>query len=445
MRKIALRAALVMVLSLMMVGPVLADSVAVTPYLFSGYKPFKLAPNQSGDLTFNVAVATWQNGKLFYVPSIKVEVTSGGAVYDSTFGTGAGQVTFKIPSTAGSTITFTTGIWTRTLTSEFENGVLAIKDADNNNTYVESYLRSDGTLTLEYFRQAMMIFSPGDKQAPVLGRVSYNATVGLSGAPLLPMAPADDYPRFWRIVPDAYPNSSVWVDATYNGTTYTATATVTNPDGPYNDLVYHLQGTFNESEQSFFAFHLSATGEVDMTATGGPNADQTQMVGTFTWSDGSQWTFTGQPWFIDLRDGYGGGAEDHFGGGGVISLLPLPAAVSAGLNTAKSQGSEFSMNRVLAYSTPYAAAGPLQVVWTNPDGTSTTNLCYLGASGTFSNGITYTGALGENYGAAYFDLRLNLPAAVVAGLATGTHTIQYVFLDVNGLASNARTKTLIVN
>ncbi len=192
------------------------------------------------------------------------------------------------------------------------------------------------------------------------------------------------------------------------------------------------------------AFHRIQNGVVDYHLTG-TITSSTTGTGQIVLPELGELNVVGTGWQVDPR-GDGGGAEDHFGGGGPYSRLLGNQQLSAEINAAKANGTDYNLNRVFPYSSQYTAPTAMVVEWVAPGTASNAGPeeLPLGENGTLGNGIAWQLEPGNNYSVPLLNLSQTLPASFIGGLVPGIHTIKYWLKDVNGNLSNVRTETIEV-
>ena len=385
-------------------------------------------------MTFKVQVTTYAYGKLWYPPAAAMTVQSdGGAV---TYAADeAGLLNFNVPIGVTSTWNLSLGNWEVDFRAEFQDGTMLLYDVTNNNISQAYYLQPDGSYAIEYYHDAIYVTNQSQLNAPIVGWLTENAKVGAKT-----MSTMENVARWWSYVDSEHPEYTFWMEWTYTGRGNFEG--LLKMYGPAEQLNYHFKGLASEQSDSisFDAYHQTSTGVVDYQVAGTITSPIT-ATGTITLPDVGTLNVTGTGWQVDPT-GDGGGAENHFGGGGPYSRLLGNQQVSAEINTAKTNGTSYQLNRTLPYSSNYSNVAAVVVEWVRPGGSDGAEQLALDSSGTMSNGITWQTGLAYNYSVNLVDFRRTLPASFISGLESGVHTIKYWLVDADGRLSNIRTETI---
>ena len=388
-------------------------------------------------LTFKLQVTTYAHGKLWYPPAAAMAVQAG-AETTSYLADDAGLLTFTVPTGITSTWQLSLGLWQVNFRAEFQDGVLRLYDETRNDFPQAYYLQPDGSYAIEYYNNAIYISNQSQADAPILGWISENALVGARA-----MSTMDNVARWWSYTDPSRPDYTVWLDWTYTGQgNFNGLLKVYGPDD--SQANYHFQGLAGGEGDviSIDAYHLNAAGTIDYQLAGSitsPNKGTAKIV----LPEIGELNVVGTGWQVDPR-GDGGGAEDHFGGGGPYSRLLGNQQVSAEINNARVNGTAYQLNRTLPFSAAYTGASALVVEWIRPGsaGKDGPEQLALDSSGTLSNGIAWQTGLSYNYQVNLVDFRRTLPASFIGGLESGVHTINYWLMDAEGNLSNIRTETI---
>ena len=390
-------------------------------------------------MNFKIQVTTYAHGNLWYPPSAAMTIVADGQ--STTYGADeAGRINFLVPVGVASTWNLSVGLWQINFRAQFQDGTMFLYDVDRGDFAQEYYLQSDGSYALEYYNNAIYVTNQSAVDAPILGWITQNAS-----ARLRKMANMDDIARWWFYEDFNHPGYKVWLDWTATGRgEFFGLLTIYTPES--DQWRYHFVGLFDTQDGNLNveAFHTIGEGVVDYHLTG-TITSPTTATGRITLPEIGELNMVGTGWQVDPR-GDGGGAEDHFGGGGPYSRLLGNQQLSAEINAARTNGTDYSLGRIFPYSSQYAVPTALVVEWVAPGAASVAGgeELALGGSGTMSNGITWQLNLSNNYSVQLLDLNQVLPASFLSGLAPGVHTINYWLKDANGNLSNIRTETIEV-
>lgn len=388
-------------------------------------------------LTFKIQATTYANGKLWYPHSAAVTVTSGDQA-ESFAADEYGRIDFTVPVGTTSTWSLSLGMWQINFRAEWQDGTMLLYDVDRNNFAQEYHLQADGSYALEYYNNAIYITNQSNPNAPIMGWITQKAEARLRN-----MLSLDDVARWWYYEDEDHPGYKVWLDWTVTGQgEFQGTLILYNPDN--TQTFYHFVGLYDivDGNVNIRAFHRKLSGEVDYSVTG-TITSPTTATGKITLPEIGELNMVGTGWQVDPR-GDGGGSEDHFGGGGTYSRLLGNQQLSAEINAARANGTDYNLNRILPFSSQYTAPASLVVEWVSP-GTAKKagpEELALGGNGTMANGITWQLGLGYYYKVQVLDLSQVLPASFLSGLAPGIHTIKYWIKDANGNLSNPRSETI---
>ncbi len=390
-------------------------------------------------MTFKIQVTTYAYGNLWYPPAAAMTIQADGKT-DSFPADDAGRITFTVPVGTTSNWKLSLGRWEVNYRAEFNNGTLLLYDEGRNDFAQEYHLQPDGSYALEYYNDAIYVTNQSGPNAPILGWISKNASVGRRA-----MSNLDKVARWWSYVDPANPDYTIWMDWTLTGRgNFIGLLKVNTPEN--KQWNYHFQGlaSTDSGALNIEAYHMTYAGDIDYRLSGTMTSNTTATA-TIVLPETGELNVVGTGWQVDPR-GDGGGAEDHFGGGGPYSRLLGNQQVSAGINNAKANGTAYELNRTLPFSSNYSNPAALVVEWVRPGAAKKDgpDELALGGSGTLSSGITWQVNLAYNYLVSLVDFRRTLPASFISGLEPGIHTINYWLKDAEGRLSNIRSETIEV-